>query len=89
MALGAERGRVLRMVLRDGMQAVVPGIAAGIGGALFLSRLIAGLLYGIAPSDPLTFAAVVSVLIVVTLAASLVPARRATQVDPMVAIRAQ
>ena len=89
MALGAERGRVMRMVLRDGMQAVVPGIAVGIVGALFLSRLIVGLLYGVAPSDPMTFGTVVAVLAIVTLAASLVPARRATRVDPMVAIRAQ
>jgi predicted permease len=89
MALGAARGRVMRMVLRDGMQAVVPGIAAGVVGALFLSRLIAGLLYGIAPSDPVTFGIVIMVLVIVTLAASLVPARRATMVDPMEAIRAQ
>jgi putative ABC transport system permease protein len=89
MALGAERGRVMAMVLRDGMQAVLPGIAVGVVGALFLSRLIAGLLYGVAPSDPVTFGVVVVVLALVTLAASLVPARRATKVDPMVAIRAQ
>jgi ABC-type antimicrobial peptide transport system permease subunit len=89
MALGAERGRVMRMILRDAMQAVVPGIVVGIVGALFLSRLIAGLLYGVAPSDPMTFGVVVAVLALVTLAASLVPARRATKVDPMVAIRAQ
>ena len=89
MALGAEQSRVLGLILRDGMRSVVPGIAVGVVGALLLSRLMAGLLYGIAPTDPLTFAAVVGVLIVVTLAASLVPARRATKVDPMVAIRAQ
>ena len=89
MALGAERGRVLGMILRDGMRAVFPGIAAGVVGALLLSRLMAGLLYGIAPTDPMTFASVVVVLIAVTFAASLVPARRATKVDPMVAIRAQ
>ena len=89
MALGAERGRVMRMILRDGMQAVVPGIVVGTVGALFLARLIAGLLYGVAPSDPVTFGAVIAVLAIVTLAASLVPARRATKVDPMVAIRAQ
>ena len=77
------------MILRDGMRAVVPGIAAGVVGALLLSRLMTSLLYGIEPTDPLTFAAVVGVLVVVTLAASLVPARRATKVDPMVAIRAQ
>jgi putative ABC transport system permease protein len=88
MALGAARGRVLRMVLQDGMRAVIPGIGVGIAGALMLTRLMAGLLYGIAPTDPLTFAAVISVLVVVTLVASLVPARRATRVDPMEAIRA-
>jgi ABC-type antimicrobial peptide transport system permease subunit len=88
MALGAARGRVLRMILRDGMRAVIPGIGVGIVGALMLTRLMTGLLYGIAPTDPLTFAAVITVLVVVTLAASLVPARRATRVDPMEAIRA-
>jgi putative ABC transport system permease protein len=89
MALGAERGRVLGMILGDGMRAVLPGIGAGVIGALLLSRLISGLLYGVAPSDPVTFVAVVVVIVLVTLAASLVPARRATKVDPMVAIRAQ
>jgi predicted permease len=89
MALGAESGRVLGMILRDGMRAVIPGVAAGVIGALLLSRLMAGLLYGVEPSDPLTFATVVALLVVVTLVASLVPARRATRVDPMVAIRAQ
>ncbi len=88
MALGAARGRVLRMILRDAMRAVVPGIGVGIVGALMLTRLMSGLLYGIAPTDPLTFVAVIAVLVVVTLAASLVPARRATRVDPMEAIRA-
>jgi ABC-type antimicrobial peptide transport system permease subunit len=88
MALGAARGRVLRMILGDAMGAVVPGIGVGIAGALMLTRLMAGLLYGIAPTDPLTFVAVIAVLVVVTLAASLVPARRATRVDPMEAIRA-
>ena len=88
MALGAARGRVLRMILRDAMRAVVPGIGVGIAGALMLTRLMSGLLYGIAPTDPLTFVAVIAVLVVVTLAASLVPARRATRVDPMEAIRA-
>jgi ABC-type antimicrobial peptide transport system permease subunit len=88
MALGAARGRVLRMILRDGMRAVIPGIGVGIVGALMLTRLMTGLLYGIAPTDPLTFAAVITVLVVVTLVASLVPARRATRVDPMEAIRA-
>ena len=89
MALGAERRRVLGMILSDGMRAVVPGIVVGVVGALLLSRLMSSLLYGIAPTDPITFSAVVLVLVVVTLVASLVPARRATKVDPMVAIRAQ
>jgi putative ABC transport system permease protein len=89
MALGAQRERVLQMILRDGIRAVVPGILGGVVGALLLSRLMAGLLYGIEPTDPVTFAAVIVVLSLVTLAASLVPARRATKVDPMVAIRAE
>jgi ABC-type antimicrobial peptide transport system permease subunit len=77
------------MVLRDGMRAVLPGLAVGVIGALLLSRLMSSLLYGIAPTDPMTFAAVIAVLVLVTLTASLVPARRATKVDPMEAIRAQ
>ena len=89
LALGAEQGRVLRMILRDGLRAVIPGVAVGVVAALFLTRLMAGLLFGIEPTDPVTFASVVGVLVVVALGASLVPARRATKVDPMVAIRAQ
>ena len=89
MALGAERRRVLGMILSDGLRAVVPGIVVGVVGALLLSRLMSSLLYGIAPTDPMTFSAVVLVLVAVTLVASLVPARRATKVDPLVAIRAQ
>jgi putative ABC transport system permease protein len=88
MALGAARGRVLRMILRDGMRAVIPGVGVGIAGALMLTRLMTGLLYGIEPTDPATFAAVILVLLLVTLVASLVPARRATRVNPMEAIRA-
>ena len=89
MALGAARGRVLRMILRDGMRAVLPGIGVGVVGALLLSRLMSNLLYGVAPTDPMTFASVIAVLVLVTLVASLVPARRATRVDPIEAIRAQ
>jgi putative ABC transport system permease protein len=88
MALGAARGRVLRMILGDGMRAVIPGLGVGVVGALMLARLMSGLLYGIGPTDPLTFAMVIAVLVVVTLVASLVPATRATRVHPLEAIRA-
>jgi predicted permease len=89
MALGAPRGAVRAMVLGDAMRAVVPGAVLGIAGALALSRLIRGMLYGVTTADPVTFAAVVAVLAAVALLASWLPARRATRVDPLTAIRAE
>jgi predicted permease len=89
MALGAGRGDVRRMVVRDGMRAVLPGVVLGLAGALAVSRLLRGMLYGVSASDPLTFLSVAAVLTVVALLASWLPARRATRVDPMIAIRAE
>lgn len=87
MSLGGSRRQVLWMVLRQGIRLAVAGSAVGIGGALTLSRLMAAMLYGVRPADPATFAAAVSGLIVVALVATYVPARRATRIDPVVALR--
>ncbi|MGH9722044.1 MAG: ABC transporter permease [Bryobacteraceae bacterium] len=87
MALGARRGDVLSMVLRQGLGVTFAGLAVGLAAAFALTRLMTGLLYEVSAGDPATFAAVPLVLIAAAVAASLVPARRAAQVDPMVALR--
>ncbi len=87
MALGALPGGVVRMVLGQGMRLVALGLAIGVAGAFALSRLLAGLLYETTPGDPPTYAAVAVVLAFVAAVACFVPARRATTVDPMVALR--
>ena len=87
IAIGAERGDVLRLVLGQGTRVALVGIALGIAAALALTRLMSSLLYGVSARDPMTFAAVASLLTVVALAGSFVPARRAMRVDPMVALR--
>ncbi len=88
MALGAGRGAVLWMVLRDGLRLVALGLALGTVAALFLTRLMAGVLFEVQPTDPATFVAVVLVLVLVAVAACLLPARRATAVNPVTALRA-
>jgi ABC-type antimicrobial peptide transport system permease subunit len=87
VALGAQRGDVLGLVLRHGAVLTVVGIAVGVGAALWLTRLLTGLLYGVTPTDPLSFASVVTLLLGVALAASYLPARRAARVDPMSVLR--
>jgi putative ABC transport system permease protein len=87
MALGARQGNVLRMVVREGMMVGAVGIGAGLLGALLMSRLLASLLYGVEVRDLSTFAVVAGVLAVVALIACYMPARRASRVDPVVALR--
>lgn len=87
MALGASRREMLSLVLRDGLGITLFGVVLGLAGALVLTRVMAGYLYGITSTDPLTFATTSLLLIVVALLASYIPARRAARVDPMVAMR--
>jgi putative ABC transport system permease protein len=87
MALGAERTDVLKMVVGQGLRLALIGVTIGIAGALVLTRFLSSLLYGVKPTDPLTFIAVSLILIAVALAACYIPARRAARVDPMVALR--
>jgi ABC-type antimicrobial peptide transport system permease subunit len=89
LALGAAPGAVRRMVVRQGLGLVVTGLVIGLAGALALVRVMSSLLYGVEPTDPLTFLSVAAVLIGVAIAASYLPARRATRVDPIIALRAE
>jgi predicted permease len=87
LALGAQRGHVLQMVLQQGTKLALAGVAIGIAAGLVLTQLMTHLLFGVTAHDPLTFVVVASILILVALIACYVPARRATLVDPVVAIR--
>jgi putative ABC transport system permease protein len=87
MALGATHGAVVRLMVRQGAQPVVVGLAMGVAAALFATRLVATLLFGVSATDPLAFAAGVAALLVVALAACYLPARRSARVDPLVALR--
>jgi putative ABC transport system permease protein len=89
MALGATSGEVFRLVVADGLRVAALGIALGIGGSMLVARSLTTLLFGVQPGDPATFAATAGVLLLVAAAACVVPARRATRVDPMVALRAE
>jgi putative ABC transport system permease protein len=89
MALGAQPGDVVRMVVRQGATLVALGLAIGSVAAYFTAQLLAGSLYGVSPHDPLTFVLVPLLLATVALLACLIPARRATEVDPIIALRAE
>jgi putative ABC transport system permease protein len=87
VALGAGSSDVLRMILSQGLRTIFIGVAIGIAGSLALTRTVASLLFGVTPTDPLTFGAVTLLLVAAALLACFIPARRATKVDPMVALR--
>ena len=87
MALGAQIGDVLRMIVIEGMKPTALGLAIGLAGALALGRVVTNLVYGVSPADPATFAAVSAILAAVALAASIIPAWRATRVEPVKTLR--
>jgi putative ABC transport system permease protein len=89
MALGAERASVLWLVLKEVAVLAIAGVAVGFIGALYLTKRIESQLFGLSPHDPLTLAAAVAVLVAVALAAGLLPARRATAIDPIIALRTE
>ena len=89
ISLGASQSAVLRMVVRQGMMQALAGTAAGIVGALLLAKLMTGMLYGVRPNDPVTFGGVMVVLGLVALLASCLPARKATRIEPTVALRSE
>jgi len=89
MALGARVGQVLRMIVFQGLQTTVIGFALGLAGAVALGRVLAGLLFGISATDDLTYAAGSLLLGSVALAASIIPAYRATRVNPIVILRGE
>jgi putative ABC transport system permease protein len=87
VALGAARRDVLRMVVRQGMLLAAVGIAAGLAGGAIASRVLSSLLFGVRPTDPATFVAVSAILLAVAFVACFLPARRATRIDAMTALR--
>ena len=87
MALGAQRRDVLTLILAQGLKLALLGVAFGLGGAFILTRWMESLLFGVRPTDPLTFGVIAAVLLSVALLACWIPARRATKVDPLAALR--
>ena len=89
IALGADRQMILRMVLSGGLRIAATGLAIGVFGALALTHVLSGLLFGVGARDPLTFVIVPGALLVVALAACWIPARRAMRVEPVIALRGE
>ena len=89
VALGAQRRDILRVVLRQGVRATLAGVAVGAIAGLALTRFLSSLLYGVAAWDPLTFASIVTLIAAVAFLACWLPARRASRVDPVIALRAE
>jgi putative ABC transport system permease protein len=87
LAIGAQPSDVRRMILMQSLKVILAGVAVGVLGALALNRLIGSLLYGVSPTDPLTFAFAIGILVLVGLAASLLPARQASKIDPILTLR--
>jgi len=87
MALGAQRSDVMRLVIGDGMKMALGGVVVGLGASLILTRFISGMLFGVGATDVVTFATITALLSAVALLACYFPARRATRVDPLVALR--
>jgi putative ABC transport system permease protein len=87
MSLGANHADVLRMILRQAILQALAGTIVGVTGALLLSKLMAGMLFAVQPTDPLTFGAVTVVLSLAALLATFIPARKAIQIEPVVALR--
>jgi putative ABC transport system permease protein len=89
VALGANRREIFRLIIGNGMRLALVGAAVGVPAALGLTRLMVGMLLGVTSTDPVTYIAVVGMLLSSALLASFLPARRATRVDPIVALRAE
>ena len=89
MALGAQTSDVLRLVVGQGVRFIVLGVVIGLAASLALTRVLAGMLFGVTPTDPITFIGVSFLLVSVALLACYLPARRATKVDPLVALRSE
>ena len=89
MALGADRARMLRVVMREGLTLAALGVVLGLFLAYGMTRLLASLLFGVKASDPFAFAAVAGILTMVAVVAAYIPARRATTVDPAIALRCE
>ena len=88
MSLGADSGRVQRMILREGGTLLVIGLALGVAGAFFVAGVMRGLLFGVAPHDPLTFAGVAVLMAAIGVVACWIPALRAARIDPAITMRA-
>jgi ABC-type antimicrobial peptide transport system permease subunit len=89
MALGAQKSTIIQMILRQGFKLALMGIVIGLVAAFALTRLIKSLLFGVSTTDPLVFVLVPAVIALVVLAACYIPARKATKVDPVVALRVE